>query len=82
MSSFRSLLDCLAKSKTSEYMTANDVANEFARFKIWTGNLGALHKGSSSLDVRLRDSIVLRNAVLRLLKRLADSLEQSKWDMG
>ncbi|KAL4739328.1 hypothetical protein BDV11DRAFT_170125, partial [Aspergillus similis] len=53
------------------------VENEYARFKIWAGNLGALQRGRSSLDARLRDSVVLRAAVLKFLGQLQDSLSKS-----
>ncbi|OKP06953.1 hypothetical protein PENSUB_6136 [Penicillium subrubescens] len=53
------------------------IGNEYARFKIWAGNLGALQRGRSSLDARLRDSVVLRAAVLKFLTQLQDSLSKS-----
>jgi hypothetical protein len=53
------------------------IENEYARFKIWAGNLGALERGRSSLDARLRDSVVLRAAVLKFLGQLQDSLSKS-----
>ncbi|KAJ5175164.1 uncharacterized protein N7482_001041 [Penicillium canariense] len=53
------------------------IENEYARFMIWAGNLGALQRGRSSLDARLRDSVVLRAAVLKFLGQLQDSLSQS-----
>lgn len=55
------------------------VENEFARFKVWCGNLGALQRGKSSLDVRLRGSTVMRETVLRFLSQLQVSLRQSKY---
>jgi hypothetical protein len=53
------------------------IENESARFKIWAGNLGALQRGRSSLDARLRDSVVLRAAILKFLGQLQDSLSKS-----
>jgi hypothetical protein len=78
---FKTLLESFQSENLNtetKHMTVEVVENEFARFKIWTGSLGASQRGSSSLDVRLRDSVVLRNAILRLLKRLAGTLMQSK----
>lgn len=46
------------------------IENEYARFNIWAGNLGALQRGRGSLDARLRDSVVLRAAVLKFLGQL------------
>ena len=59
------------------HMSLRTVENDFARFKIWCGNLGALQRGRSSLDVRLRDSTVMRETVLRFLGQLQDTLKQS-----
>ncbi|KAI3135178.1 hypothetical protein DTO012A7_5591 [Penicillium roqueforti] len=53
------------------------IENEYARFKIWAGNLGALQRGRHSLDARLRDSVVLRAAVLKFMGELQDSLRKS-----
>jgi hypothetical protein len=53
------------------------VENEYARFKIWAGNLGALQRGQSSLDARLRDTVALRAAVIKFLSQLQDSLTKS-----
>jgi hypothetical protein len=58
-------------------MVPRAIDNEYARFKIWAGNLGALQRGRSSLDARLRDSVVLRAAVLKFLGQLQDSLSKS-----
>jgi hypothetical protein len=53
------------------------IENEYGRFRIWAGNLGALQRGRSSLDARLRDSVVLRVAALKFLGQLQDSLSKS-----
>jgi hypothetical protein len=58
-------------------MMPRAIDNEYARFKIWAGNLGALQRGRGSLDARLRDSVVLRAAVLKFLEQLQDSLSKS-----
>lgn len=60
-------------------MLERTIGNNFARFKIWCGNLGALQRGSSSLDVRLRGSIVMHDTVMRFLSQLKESLGQSKF---
>jgi hypothetical protein len=52
-----------------------DVQEAFGRFRVWTGNLGALAKGHSALDWRLRDADVMRSTVLSLLVELQNSLE-------
>ncbi|KAG9556097.1 hypothetical protein KCU71_g11693, partial [Aureobasidium melanogenum] len=59
----------------SESSCCNDLKEEFGRFRIWTGNLGALAKGHSALDWRLRDADVMRATVLSLLEELQNTLE-------
>ena len=55
--------------------------DEQGRFRVWSGNLGALQKGHSSLDYRLRDSPLLQTNVLKLLNELGTNLSEgmSKW---
>ncbi|KAK4182850.1 hypothetical protein QBC35DRAFT_478707 [Podospora australis] len=48
--------------------------NEFSRFKVWAGNIGAHRSGRSSLDYRLRDASNIRAQVINLLEDLAESL--------
>ncbi|KAH7310916.1 hypothetical protein B0I35DRAFT_439884 [Stachybotrys elegans] len=54
------------------------IQDELARFKLWSGNIGAHRTGRSSLDHRLRDSSRLREQVVRLLDELAKSLDEVK----
>lgn len=61
-----------------ESMQSDAIENESGRFKIWIGNLGALQKGRSSLDFRLRESVVMRSNVLKLLDQLRETLDRSK----
>lgn len=58
-------------------MQSNEIQTAFARFKIWAGNLGALQRGSGSLDVRLRESSVIRISILRTLNSLQKTLKES-----
>ncbi|KAI1429727.1 hypothetical protein F5Y12DRAFT_333535 [Xylaria sp. FL1777] len=48
--------------------------DEFARFKLWTGNIGAHRRDRSSLDWRLRDASHLRDLVVNLLTDLKSTL--------
>lgn len=52
-----------------------EIREEFGRFRVWTGNLGALAKGHSALDWRLRDADLMRSTVLSLLEELQRTLE-------
>jgi hypothetical protein len=54
------------------------IHDDLARFKLWSGNIGAHRTGRSSLDHRLRDSSRLREQVAKLLDELAKSLYEGK----
>ncbi|PVH93753.1 hypothetical protein DM02DRAFT_540904 [Periconia macrospinosa] len=79
MKGFDALIASLAGCPTElkKEISARGIENMFARFKIWCGNLGALQRGRSSLDVRLRGSIVMRDTVMRFLGQLKESLDKS-----
>ncbi|RYP79086.1 hypothetical protein DL771_000064 [Monosporascus sp. 5C6A] len=51
-----------------------NITEELARFKVWSGNIGAHRKGRSSLDYRLRDASNLQEHVNDLLEDLNKSL--------
>ncbi|KAH8725262.1 hypothetical protein GQ44DRAFT_681650 [Phaeosphaeriaceae sp. PMI808] len=51
--------------------------DEIGRFRVWSGNLGALQKGHSSLDYRLRDSPLLSSNALKFLQELVDNLNEA-----
>ncbi|OAP56784.1 hypothetical protein AYL99_08896 [Fonsecaea erecta] len=76
---FVTLVQSLSTSSEefTKMMPPGAIDNQYARFKIWAGNLDALRRGRSSLDARLRDSVVLRAAVLKLLGQLQDTLTKS-----
>lgn len=38
----------------AEQINAEELEDEIGRFRVWSGNLGALQQGHSSLDYRLR----------------------------
>jgi hypothetical protein len=48
--------------------------DEFGRFKVWSGNIGAHRLGRGSLDYRLRDASHLKTRFVDLLNDLHDSL--------
>lgn len=48
--------------------------DEFDRFKLWAGNIGAHRQGQSSLDYRLRDASHIRERVLQLLAELQEAI--------
>jgi hypothetical protein len=51
------------------------ITDTLSRFNVWTGNIGAMKRGKSSLDHRLTHADV-RVEVLRLLKQLRSSLSE------
>ncbi|PGH13362.1 hypothetical protein AJ80_06356 [Polytolypa hystricis UAMH7299] len=79
LKSFASLSTSLERGQPEhrESMPQKVIENETGRFRIWMGNLGAMQKGRSSLDFRLRESIVMRGNVLKLLNQLGDALRKS-----
>jgi hypothetical protein len=79
MRSFDELIESLAScpEEIRRDMSSRIIEHEFGRFKIWCGNLGALQRGRSSLDARLRGSILMRDTVMKFLGQLKESLTQS-----
>jgi hypothetical protein len=64
--------------QSDTFLLSHETDVALARFRIWTGNLGALQKGTSSLDVRLREANVVRLAIVQILNSLQDTLGQCK----
>lgn len=54
------------------------VCDELGRFRIWAGNIGALHekREKSSLEFRLREAPKIADQVVELLQDLSESLEE------
>lgn len=72
------LIALLAGAKTqprSVIVDLREVENYHERFDQWAGNLGAFHVPESrlSLEYRLRNNPIIRDAILRLLADLRDS---------
>lgn len=60
-----------------EQVDQEAIEDEFGRFRVWAGNLGALQKGHSSLDYRLRDSPLLSGNALKFLDELQQNLDHA-----
>ncbi|KAF9694989.1 hypothetical protein EKO04_007139 [Ascochyta lentis] len=77
--SFQSLLNALVTSngRWNERLDQEALEDEFGRLRVWSGNLGALQKGHSSLDYRLRDSPLLSGNALKFLEELNQNLEEA-----
>lgn len=58
------------------------IRDEFSRFKVWSGNIGAHQHGRSSLDYRLRDASHLTTQVKNLLSDLKNLLDTGRFKTG
>lgn len=52
------------------------ISNELQRFELWATNLGLHHNGHSSLDYRLRDSVLVFGYTINLLRDLEQALQK------
>lgn len=60
-----------------DQLPVKDVQEEFDKYKIWAGNVGAAHSGKRyeiSLDYRLREASFFKDQVLSLLKTLDEKV--------
>lgn len=53
------------------------LTKEEQRFRLWAHSLGLHHQGHSSLDYRVRDAVLVKSQLLRLLSALLDHLENT-----
>ncbi|KAF1850975.1 uncharacterized protein K460DRAFT_382512 [Cucurbitaria berberidis CBS 394.84] len=76
---FQSLLNALntSDSKWAASIDREALEDEIGRFRVWSGNLGALSKGPSALDHRLRDSPLLSSNALKFLEELEGNLNEA-----
>lgn len=75
---FDALLSSLGGAEESRrLMDPCSVQNLRDRFKVWTGNLGALKAGRASLDFRLEESTLMHKTVLRSLDQLQGTINKS-----
>lgn len=54
------------------------IEDQYARFKMWAGNIGAFADGHASLDHRLRDSEETRDFMIGFLTSLKDFIQRGK----
>jgi len=73
--SFAVVCHAIDQHASLDASVCDEIREESGRFRVWTGNLGALAKGHSALDWRLRDADVMRSTVLSLLEGLQNTLE-------
>jgi hypothetical protein len=77
---FRTLLQKIEINRESiaDQLSPLSVEDQLGRYKVWAGNLGALRRGRSSLDYRLRDASFIVKNVSHLLRSLQDSLARGQ----
>jgi hypothetical protein len=64
----------LSSLEPDDQQLADQVTDEFGRFRVWAGNASAHSTGFRSLQYRLRDSSELSSAVLQYLESLLEAL--------
>ena len=77
---FQALFNALDASDSENGAKSIDheaLEDEMGRFRVWCGNLGALQKGHSSLEYRLRDSPLLSSNTLKFLEELEENLKEA-----
>jgi hypothetical protein len=76
---FQTLTNALTTSngKWADSIDCDGLQDEIGRFRVWSGNLGALQKGHSSLDYRLRDSPLLSSNALKFLEELEGNINET-----
>ena len=77
---FQALFNALDASDSEKWAKSIDreaLEDEMGRFRVWCGNLGALQKGHSSLEYRLRDSPLLSSNTLKFLEELEENLKEA-----
>lgn len=79
--SFSRLIQSLGTSTrdTNDRIPLKGIANEYSRFDVWAGSVGAKHAPNKriSLDYRLRDSSFYAARVVDILQRLDSTLNTS-----
>lgn len=62
-----SFKECLGKMAALDPQRQSLIENEFARFSVWTSNIGVFANGRASMDHRLREAPDVQRLVLGLL---------------
>ncbi|TQN73828.1 hypothetical protein CSHISOI_01593, partial [Colletotrichum shisoi] len=80
ISSFHSLLGALEESDDGSVRKRLQYKfrDQLARFRVWSGDTGALERGQDSLESRLRDASHIRTQILELLNDLGQSLKDAR----
>jgi hypothetical protein len=80
---FEQLIDALQAPKRDfgDQLSLASIKEEYGRFKVWRGNVGAHHDSSRriSLDYRLRDSKFYREKIVHHLIDLSEALDNGTY---
>lgn len=74
---FQTLSNAISATEGNWTIDRESLEDEFGRFRVWSGNLGALQQGHSCLDYRLRDSPLLSSSALKFLEELLENLNEA-----
>ena len=77
---FRDFLESIQNpaETTSQELNVETWQDEFGRLCMWAANIGAHQTGQSSLDFRLRDSLHIRQQIIKLLEEIPKTLLEVK----
>ena len=67
-----------ARGDTRFLSLAEDLEDEFEKFRVWARNIGVFANYKASLDYRLREAESVKIMILKLLRGLAKDLDHCK----
>lgn len=70
---------CLVQVIHLDDQSQSLIENEFARFSVWTSNIGVFATGRASMDHRLREAPDVQKLVLGLLDVLRRRIDKCMW---
>ncbi len=80
---FQKICDLIRGGDPSHYdeMALASFLDDFGRFNIWAGNIGAHQVGRASLDSRLAEASHIKLQVMKLLQYLSETLEEGEYHL-
>lgn len=76
---FNAFQQCLENSAFISPREMSRVEDQFARFSLWTANIGVFASGRVSLDHRLREAQEVHEVITGLLEVLDDRIKECKY---
>lgn len=62
-------------SQYGSQIRGSQVLDEYGRFNVWSGNIGAHQVGRVSLDYRLREADHVKDQIIKMLQYLRENLD-------